>query len=131
MLTATGKRARRERRQKYQTIFINGKQKRVLRLPTIEGLSVDEFIAHMPIPSGCTRTRCGKTFLKGNGKKLNDVHNVQAIRILVELSLANSKRISNFAYEPIFTAKPGLEETQGQSSCTLKEQFNWRPVCPT
>lgn len=26
------------------TIFINGKQKRVLRWPTVEGLPVDEFI---------------------------------------------------------------------------------------
>lgn len=44
----TGKRkltkAQRERRKKYKTIFINGKQKRVLREPMIDGLTVDEFI---------------------------------------------------------------------------------------
>jgi hypothetical protein len=44
-LTADQRRARRERRLKYMTIFIGGKQKRVLRPPTIDGQPVDEFIA--------------------------------------------------------------------------------------
>jgi hypothetical protein len=43
-LTATEKRARRERKRKYMTIFINGKQKRVPRAAQIEGMDVDEFI---------------------------------------------------------------------------------------
>ena len=42
-LTAAERRARRERKRKFMTIFINGKQKRVRREPTIDGLSVDEF----------------------------------------------------------------------------------------
>ena len=44
-LTAAEKRARRERKRKYMTIFINGKRKRVPRPPEIDGLPVDEFIA--------------------------------------------------------------------------------------
>jgi hypothetical protein len=48
--TAAEKRARRERQQKYETIFINGKQKRVPRPPLIQGLSVDEFIANNADP---------------------------------------------------------------------------------
>ena len=44
-LTATERRARRERKAKYMTIFINGKQKRVPRPQLIDGLPVDEFIA--------------------------------------------------------------------------------------
>jgi hypothetical protein len=43
-LTAAEKRERRERKRKYMTIFINGKQKRVLRPQEIDGLPVDEFI---------------------------------------------------------------------------------------
>jgi len=43
-LTAAEKRARRERKKKYMTIFINGKQKRVPRPPQIDGTDVDEFI---------------------------------------------------------------------------------------
>ena len=39
------KRARRERRMNYMTIFVNGKQKRVRRPEQIEGLPLDEFIA--------------------------------------------------------------------------------------
>lgn len=41
----TAERAEKKRRQKeYMTIFINGKQKRVKRPPTIDGMDVDEFI---------------------------------------------------------------------------------------
>ncbi len=43
-LTATEKRARKARRENFMTIFVHGKQKRVRRPPTIEGLPVDEFI---------------------------------------------------------------------------------------
>ena len=42
--TAAEKRARRERREKYQIVFINGRQKRVPREPMIDGMTVDEFI---------------------------------------------------------------------------------------
>ena len=42
--TAAEKRARRERKKKFMTVFINGKQKRVPRPPQIDGMDVDEFI---------------------------------------------------------------------------------------
>jgi hypothetical protein len=44
-LTAVEKRARRERKKKSITTFINGKQKRVPRPPKIDGMPVDEFVA--------------------------------------------------------------------------------------
>jgi hypothetical protein len=43
-LTAAEKAEKRRRRKEYVTIFINGKQKRVKRAPTIDGMDVDEFI---------------------------------------------------------------------------------------
>jgi uncharacterized protein YnzC (UPF0291/DUF896 family) len=43
-LTAAEKAEKRRRRKEYITIFINGKQKRVKRPPTIDGIDVDEFI---------------------------------------------------------------------------------------
>ncbi|MCI0411841.1 hypothetical protein L0222_03450 [bacterium] len=43
-LTAAEKAAKRQQRKEYMTIFINGKQKRVKRPPTIDGMDVDEFI---------------------------------------------------------------------------------------
>jgi hypothetical protein len=49
-LTAAQRRTRRERKAKYMTIFINGKQKRVPRPQLIEGLPVDEFIARNADP---------------------------------------------------------------------------------
>jgi hypothetical protein len=48
--TRAEQRARRERKAKYALVFINGKQKRVLRPPTIDGMSVDEFIARNADP---------------------------------------------------------------------------------
>ena len=43
-LTPTEKREKKQRRNEYMTIFLHGKQKRVKRPPTIDGLDVDEFI---------------------------------------------------------------------------------------
>jgi hypothetical protein len=43
-LTAAEKAEKRRRRQEFMTIFVNGKQKRVKRPPTIDGMSVEEFI---------------------------------------------------------------------------------------
>jgi hypothetical protein len=43
-MTSAERRARRERKKKFMTVFINGKQKRVPRPPQIDGMDVDEFI---------------------------------------------------------------------------------------
>lgn len=44
-LTKAEKKAKRLRNQEYETVFLNGKQKRVKRVPLIDGLTVDEYIA--------------------------------------------------------------------------------------
>jgi len=43
-LTAAEKAEKRRRQNEYITIFINGKQRRVKRPPTIDGIDIDEFI---------------------------------------------------------------------------------------
>lgn len=43
-LTAAEKAAKKRRKAEYQTVFINGKQKRIRRPPTIDGMDVHEFI---------------------------------------------------------------------------------------
>jgi len=43
-LTPAQKTTKRKRQKEYMTIFMNGKQKRVKRPTTIEGMGVDEFI---------------------------------------------------------------------------------------
>jgi hypothetical protein len=43
-LTAAQKAEKKRRREEYMTIFIRGKQKRIRRPPTINGMDVDEFI---------------------------------------------------------------------------------------
>ena len=43
-LTAAEKAEKKRRRREYMTIFINGKQKRVKRPPTIDGIPVDEYL---------------------------------------------------------------------------------------
>jgi hypothetical protein len=49
-LTAAEKRAKRDRKKKYHWIFINGKQVRVKRPPTIDGLPIKKFIARNADP---------------------------------------------------------------------------------
>jgi hypothetical protein len=49
-LTRQEKAEKKRRRREYMTIFINGKQKRVKRPETVEGLSVDEFIRNNADP---------------------------------------------------------------------------------
>jgi len=43
-LTVAEKAEKRRRQREYMTIFVNGKQKRVKRPPTIDGIDIDEFI---------------------------------------------------------------------------------------
>ena len=43
-LTAAEKAEKIRRRKEYMTVFIRGKQKRIRRPPTIEGMDLDEFI---------------------------------------------------------------------------------------
>lgn len=43
-LTPAEKAEKKRHREMYETVFIGGKQKRVKRAPTVEGLPVDEFI---------------------------------------------------------------------------------------
>ncbi len=43
-LTAAEKAEKKRRQKEYMTIFINGKQKRVKRPRTIDGMDVDDFV---------------------------------------------------------------------------------------
>jgi hypothetical protein len=43
-LTAAEKAEKKRRREMYMTIFVGGKQKRVRRPPTVDGIPVEEFI---------------------------------------------------------------------------------------
>lgn len=43
-LTATERAAKKKRQEEYETIFIRGKMKRIRQSPTVEGMSVDDFI---------------------------------------------------------------------------------------
>ena len=43
-LSVSERSAKKKRNREFMTVFINGKQKRVRREPTIDGMPVDEFI---------------------------------------------------------------------------------------
>ena len=49
-LTPREKAEKKRRRLEYETIFVNGKQKRVKREPTVDGIPVDEFIRNNADP---------------------------------------------------------------------------------
>ncbi len=48
--TPAEKAEKKRRQREYMTIFINGKQKRIKRPPTVEGIPVDEFIRRSADP---------------------------------------------------------------------------------
>lgn len=49
-LTPAEKAEKKRRQREFKTIFVNGKQKRVKREPTVDGIPVDEFIRHNADP---------------------------------------------------------------------------------
>ncbi len=49
-LTSAEKAEKKRRQREYMTIFVNGKQKRVKRPPTVDGIPVDEFIRNNADP---------------------------------------------------------------------------------
>lgn len=59
-LTAAEKAEKKRRRKEYMTIFINGKQKRVKRPPTIDGLDVEEFIRRNADPIWLHQNQMGE-----------------------------------------------------------------------
>jgi hypothetical protein len=69
-LTAAEKAEKKLRRKEYMTVFINGKQKRVKRPQTIDGLDMDEFI----------RRKDGRTFALIPEKAVASPLNVPTIK---------------------------------------------------
>ncbi len=49
-LSPAQKTAKKKRQKEYMTIFMHGKQKRVKRPPTIDGIDVDEYIGRNADP---------------------------------------------------------------------------------
>ena len=49
-LTPEQRAEKKRRRQEYMIVFVHGKQKRVKRPPTIDGISVEEFIRNNADP---------------------------------------------------------------------------------
>lgn len=49
-LTAAQRAAKKQRKKDFMTVFMNGKQVRVRRPPTIDGMDADEFIRHNADP---------------------------------------------------------------------------------
>jgi hypothetical protein len=49
-LTLAQKGAKKKRQKEYMSIFVNGKQKRIKRPPTIDGMDVDDFVMNNADP---------------------------------------------------------------------------------
>src|SRR5438477_359070 len=76
-LTAAEKAARKRRRQETRTIFVNGKQKRVPRPATVDGMDVDEFIRRNADPIWLHQNenwgQLADDALSGDGRRMVDV----------------------------------------------------------
>lgn len=58
-ISAAQKKARAERQQNYDWVFMNGKQVRIKREPTIDGIPKDEWIYDNADQFFCISTKCG------------------------------------------------------------------------
>ncbi|HWZ44267.1 MAG TPA: hypothetical protein VNW97_12380 [Candidatus Saccharimonadales bacterium] len=83
-LSARERAAKKKRNREFMTIFINGKQKRVRREPTIDGISVGEFIMQNADPIWLHQNEMWEymqeqpnesqeTFLRGSRDAENDI----------------------------------------------------------
>ena len=66
-LSAKQKAEKARLRQEYMWIFVRGKQKRVRRPPTIEGMDPDEFIRQNADPIWLHQMGLGRSRLRGRG----------------------------------------------------------------
>ena len=63
------KKAKEERQKKYMWVFMSGKQVRVKRPETIEGIDKDEWIEQNAVQFGSIKMRCGMFLTRGILKK--------------------------------------------------------------
>lgn len=77
-LTAAERAEKKRRRREYEFIFINGKQKRVKREPTIDGMSVDDFLRANADPVWLLQNGMYEELhaweMRRDGKTLPEVH---------------------------------------------------------
>lgn len=78
-LTPAEKAEKKRRREEYMTIFINGKQKRVKRPPTIDGMDVDEFIRDNADPIWLHQNEMWE-YMENETENVDDISNDDEIR---------------------------------------------------
>lgn len=71
-LTPAEKAAKKRRQAEYMTIFIHGKQKRVKRPPTIDGMDVDEFIRRNADPIWLHQNEMWEYMDEGPDREMGD-----------------------------------------------------------
>jgi len=72
-LTPEQKAVKKKRQQEFMTVFMNGKQKRVKRPPTIEGMDADEFIRRNADPIWLHQNEMWEYIDQNNNEELDDI----------------------------------------------------------
>ena len=72
-LTPEQKAAKKKRQQEFMYVFMNGKQKRVKRPPTIEGMDADEFIRRNADPIWLHQNEMWEYIDQNNAEELDDI----------------------------------------------------------
>jgi len=72
-LTPEQKAAKKKRREEYMTVFMNGKQKRIKRPPTIDGMPVDEFARRNADPMWLHQNEMWEHMDQNDGDELDDI----------------------------------------------------------
>ena len=72
-LTPEQKAAKKKRQQEFMYVFMNGKQKRIKRPPTIEGMDADEFIRRNADPIWLHQNEMWEYIDQNNEEEPDDV----------------------------------------------------------
>ena len=85
-LTPAEKSRKKKRQMECMTIFINGKQKRVKRPPTIDGIELDDFIQRNADPAWLHQNELWEEIDSEEPEEINDLpHPLDERRLLIDI----------------------------------------------
>lgn len=100
---------KRKRKREFMTIFVNGKQKRVWRPETIEGLPVEEFIRRNADPIWLHQNEEWELLEEFNERELRNSFLVRPLRFAA-LDEASARKITRWRYGGRYSIYDGSED---------------------
>ncbi len=124
------KAARKKRQKEYMTIFINGKQKRVKRPATIDGMDADEFIRRNADPIWLHQNQMWEYIDKTEDQVLSreQISITREVNYIILQAQENSSRVVTLGSLVLFSTDTGdawiLDPGDGLALCLVRDGEN-------